>query len=265
MEKQRKYRSDRATEEQLNDTRQRVRDAMGLAEITAPTLARSLSINTSTLYNFLNGKAGLALETNDRLNAWAEEVEILARKPLAEKKPSTRRPQDLHLHAEAERIALAATALEEWACAKLAYAMEGRGFGFLLGSGGGFRWRGSEMTHPDLHEGRSMFGSYTRADLERLVIAACWGAPPRREICLNSPPRPGCAMPTGPLWSVIRGLVAEGSEVNDLLVGFRLKEAAPEHMDEFRRVHDFSPTSSEASAGPVRPCSRNSPRSTPTS
>jgi len=202
MEKQRKYRSDRATEEQLNDTRQRVRDAMGLAEITAPTLARSLSINTSTLYNFLNGKAGLALETNDRLNTWAEEVEILARKPLAEKEPepdlivvngepsfegcgrcglgdlvpsidadgflkcsrhdchervwigtkkddlpigdwipepepSTRKPQNLHPLAEAERIALAATALEEWACAKLAYAMEGAGFRLPAG----LRWR----------------------------------------------------------------------------------------------------------------------------
>ena len=197
MEKKRKHRCDRATEEQLNDTRARVRNAMGLAEITAPTLARSLSINTSTLYNFLNGRGGLALEANDRLNVWAEEVEATARKPLAEKapepegsfsedkcgrcglgdlvpsiaadgflecsrhdchervwigtkkddlpigdwisepEPSTRRPQELHLHAEAERTALAATALEEWACAKLAYAMEGAGFRLPAG----LRWR----------------------------------------------------------------------------------------------------------------------------
>ncbi len=207
MEKQRKHRSDRATEEQLNDTRQRVRDAMGLAEITAPTLARSLSISTSTFYNFLNGKAGLALETNDRLNAWAEEVEILARKPLARKEPEPElivvngeppfdgepeegsfrwsalkleedsvcndcgsggemfagsgghplckpcsdkdaeklrrdnlielKPQSLHPLAAAERDSLAAQALEEWACAKLAYAMEGSGFRLPEG----LRWR----------------------------------------------------------------------------------------------------------------------------
>lgn len=155
MEKQRKHRCDRATPEQINDTRERVRNAMGLAEITAPTLARAMNINTSTLYNFLNGKGGLSLDSNDRLNVWAEEVETTARKPLAEKEPE---PDLIVINGEppfegdpedesfARSIGdlddlvsavLAAQALEEWACSKLTYAMEGAGFRLPEG----LRWR----------------------------------------------------------------------------------------------------------------------------
>jgi len=84
-----------------------------------------------------------------------------------------------------------------------------------------------------------MFGSYTRADLERLVIAACWGSAAEAKDLTKFPSEAWMREAHRAIISVIRGLLADGNEVNDLLVGFRLKESAPEHMEEFRRVHDF--------------------------
>jgi archaellum biogenesis ATPase FlaH len=84
-----------------------------------------------------------------------------------------------------------------------------------------------------------MFGGASRGDLERLVIASCWGSAVEAKDLLKFPTSAWMRESHRAIVDVIRRMLTEGTEINDLLVGFRLRETAPEFLEDFQAIHDY--------------------------
>lgn len=95
----------------------------------------------------------------------------------------------------------------------------------------------------------SLFAGQDRVDLERLVIGSSWSSPLEAKDLLQFPSDAWLRPPHRAIVSVLRDLLLNGDAVNDLTVGFAVREKCPEHLDAYRALHDYYASEITSMAG----------------